>query len=284
MKLRILFTVILLLNIGCSEEDFGEKKKKAEPVIQAKNIGSNEFSHLIEPTEEPNKYKLLISWPETTNQVEIEVEGKQLKRTRAGETFYSEIFDGGKNYRFSLTAIQNEFRLFRSTLEVKVPLDVILKGKQEISGLRKIVAKRLYIKKDAHLISYENSIEIEADEIFAEGGTLQNFPWGHQACTPSNWNGLTGGNISIKARRAFGELTIIMVGARGCSPMCFFGGHGGNLKVQVAEGENLQLSTQLLKALGSPANVTKDCSHRVGTQASTCISLSKDNENECFDN
>jgi hypothetical protein len=137
---KILLTIPLIFFLGCSEDEFGEKKKSPEPTIQVKNIGSNEFSYSIEPMEDPNKYKIFINWPETTNQVEVEIEGKTLKRTKSGETFYDGIFDGGKVYRFGLTAIQNESKLFRTTLEIKVPLDIVLSGKQEISGLRKILA------------------------------------------------------------------------------------------------------------------------------------------------
>ncbi|MFN9065887.1 MAG: hypothetical protein ACK5V3_01575, partial [Bdellovibrionales bacterium] len=93
-----------------------------------------------------------------------------------------------------------------------------------------------------------------------------------------------GGDILIRAKRAFGELNIIMGGASACKSHCFQGGDGGNLKVQIQDGTSLKLNNTFFQGLGSENAIGEECYWKVGAKATTCISLSEGEGRDCFAN
>jgi hypothetical protein len=245
-----------------------------------KALTRDSFSYAVTPTPEPNKYQITISWGKTSDLVEVSTNGQKKFSARQAAVGFSEVVDGGKTYQYSL-AVFNFDKTAKDQIEyaIEVPRDYVLSGPIDLKGDSVITGNRVFITKDAMVTSYRNRIVITANEVYSDGGTIQNYPWGFADCADGN-SGNPGGDISIIAKKAQGNLTIAMVGARGCFPMGP-GGPGGKLNVSIENGSNLLIITQMKPSPGAEERPGMYRAGYAGAPATSCINLTKDSKNDC---
>jgi len=264
--------------LGCADEF----KNSKDSVVSEKKVQAfdrSSFKYDVQPTKEPNRYKVSFNWGEARDRVEISLDGQKRADLGLNDTTYSEVVEGGKTYQYSISTPKTEKDSKKEVeVTIEVPRDQVLAGKVDFNGETAIRVNRLFIRSDAVVTSYRNNLVIEVNEIIGEGGTLQNYPVGYFDCD-DRYNGNAGGDILIFAEKASGNLTISMTGSRGCL-VRGAGGAGGNLNVSIENGSALILKTELKAALGMD-HIPNFGPGPIGTQPTACISLSKEDKNVC---
>lgn len=75
---------------------------------------------------------------------------------------------------------------------------------------------RLIMTKSGLLLTNGEKVSLKAREIYSEDGTIMTFDEGmRKALNQFNRDGLSGGEISIKANKSFGKLNVVMAGKDG---------------------------------------------------------------------
>lgn len=277
MEKLVLVLLCLILTVSCAEDL--EKKKDGKPKAfeVAQPLTEELLTYEVQGLEKPNEYLIKFNWPRSSDAIEIKRAGAVKRVAPSFESGFEEIVQGGRTYNYDFKAASYGSIRREWSTQVTVPLDVVLSGKIDYSGAKIITANRLYIAKNAEIYSYKNPLTIDVNEIIAEGGNLQNYPVGFAECpAPFVRHASNGGNITIKAKSASGSLSVTTVGASPIYLRCGSGGNGGHLKVQIDDGLRLQLDTKLLEA---PQSIGKG--YYPGAPGSACISLKKDDGNEC---
>ena len=242
-----------LLLTNCAEDIDKKKKDQLRHQEVVAPMSSDLVRFEVIPKETANEYIIRFSWPRSTDVIEIKRSGLTKKVAQSFENEFEEVVQSGRTYQYEFKATNFGSTRATWTKKIEVPLDIILTDRIDYFADKEIVANRLFIKKGAEVYCYKNRLKIEVNEIHAEGGKLQNYPVGYQECLPNLTAGQTGGPISIKAKKADGELNITLVGAMVKEfPFCNQSGYGGTLKVSIEDGLGLQLNTNLLEALGPP--------------------------------
>jgi hypothetical protein len=73
----------------------------------------------------------------------------------------------------------------------------------------------LLLEKGGEIATFGEDTEIEIDELISDGGDISTFPKIDPPSTPNDSNGLSGGNITIKARSGTGKMTFNLIGLNG---------------------------------------------------------------------
>lgn len=271
--MRFLFAVCLLFLNGCADE----LNPPAVVVSEVKELAVEDLTYSFEAMPEPNQYKLIFKWPVKTEPFYLRSLHSKGFQTSPLDTVYSEILEGGKHYTYQMLKENGDVL---TELKVLPPHDIVLSGNIDYAGDVLLRANRIFIRKDAMLTLLRSNIIIRAKEIIAEGGTIRNYPTDFMECIRVG-QAYNGGDISIFSEKAAGKLTIVNQGALGCHPGAK-GGNGGAVKVNIDDGERLNLDIQLLRATGLPWKNGFRPLHEYGEVGTACVSLKKEDNRECL--
>ncbi|WP_413942691.1 hypothetical protein [Bdellovibrio sp. HCB-162] len=274
---RAFFFFVFTVCVSACDQELS-KKGQGENKTQIKALSAESIAYTVTPTEEPNRYSIKFSWASdiTTFKMQSPV-SKDFVATSVDSGF-SEVVEGGREYEYKFSSSEPSQPVI---IKVAVPKDIVLSGQLNYSGKVVLRANRLFITRGALVSSYRNDIDIRANEIYADGGTIQNYPTGYMDCLPRTPEAFAGGNISIIAKKAYGKLTLILSGARGCN-WGVKGGSGGKLILQVEDGTALHADVQLLRSQGGPYKQSFMPAGAPGETGTACVSLEKGSGDDCL--
>ena len=203
MAICSLLTVAVLVCIGCELK----KKQKIVPKLVA----------AYEPSSQPNQHRIHLSW-----NVEEEPDRWFLYRTMNEATpllvtgpdgsqtkFIDEVTDPG-TYTYELLS-QDEMNYHFVSESLEIAKDVVISESGTLTSLGNV--GRLFLQNNVVLNTDGQSVQIEAEEIRSEGATIETFAAGQTAKQGEAGRG--GGEVSIRAKRGFGKLTLIARGENG---------------------------------------------------------------------
>ncbi|QDK37924.1 hypothetical protein [Bdellovibrio sp. NC01] len=253
-KITFLIISTLLLSSCANELDH----KQEEPPSGVRILSESQVHISFTPNDSANSYQAIITWPEAQGTIRI-LENSKVLATLSGQfTSYSVPVQGGTEVSYLVEHLSTDNKIISSVQILgTVPKDLFWDKETTLEQDTIINAGRIYISKDAKILTKQFNLTIIADTIKAEGGLITNFADGESQKAIAT-NGLKGGNISISAQKASGNLAIEMrgqnggegksavMGAFGSTQQCFSGpgGNGGNsgeLKIDIADGTTLAL-------------------------------------------
>jgi hypothetical protein len=166
---------------------------------------------------EPHLYQIQIKWPKNLNPIQILVDGVILARVLPTES--NSFTFKAQDRRIYVVAIKAENQDKVSILDsrkIEVPTDYIFSSTEVLTKDSVTKANRIYFKKTAVIETSKFNFTIEADEIFFEDGAhIINFT------TPprveSQKDGVSGGNVTVLARIAHGQIQIDLSGGDGAN-------------------------------------------------------------------
>lgn len=137
---------------------------------------------------------------------------KKLDQTKT--RFVDNAVVAGEAYVYNLSVVEATQRRVVATNKILVPGDFTVKGRMVLKDAN--VPKRirtLTFEKDAILFTIGENVKLEADEIVSEDGQIVSFPADH---FPNRGvNGRSGGEITVRAKKATGVLTVQGLGQNG---------------------------------------------------------------------
>jgi hypothetical protein len=166
---------------------------------------------------EPNRYQVRLSWDKTRSD-SAEWDLSRLDPIRgvrplgsfakhAGEFVDSEVA-AGESYRYRLSpAVGGEAPLEAS---VSVPRDLLVNREVHLRQIRGM--RRVFLAPPGKILTDENYFELVAEEIVAQGGSIETFPEG---LTLPGRDGRSGGTLLIRTRTGSGKLFITARGEPG---------------------------------------------------------------------
>lgn len=253
-KIILLLLPLTFLNACANELDH----KKEEPTSGVRILSESQVHITFTPSDSANSYTATLIWPEAQGTIRI-LENAKVLATLSGQfTSYSMPVEGGTEVSYLVEHLSSENKIISSVpISGTVPKDLFWDKETILEQDTTINAGRIYISKDARLLTKQFNLTILADTIKAEGGLITNFANGESQKAIAT-QGLNGGNILIQAKYATGNLAIEMrgqnggegkssvMGAIGSTQQCFpgSGGDGGNsgeLKIDIADGTTLAL-------------------------------------------
>ncbi len=139
----------------------------------------------------------------------------------------------GAKYTYFLAVGDEQQFTVKAKVEVAIPRDFIVSVPFPMPSLVNI--RRLHLRKGAKLRVTSAPTEIAVQEISSDGGEIEVFPTGQVALAGTT--GRSAGDITIRARRATGTLTIITHGESGGNGNDGKKGRDGNRGAQGVPGK-----------------------------------------------
>lgn len=238
-----------------SDGPAGEKgnppQEKPEDI---KRIESSELESEIKINvkgADPEKYAIQFSWPYLVDGKVLRIRlGSVLAEVLPNQTFFTHILAHNQTVTFSFDVLDSNRKPERTfTKTVRIPTDfVITAANNQFKENTKIDVTRVFLNESLPLKTNGYTVDIVAEEIHANSGSIQTFPelmlvknptTGIEEQIPfqaaSEKAGRNGGNISITGKKLFGPLKIYMRGERG------------------GQGPKGSLSEQRKDGIGTPA-------------------------------
>lgn len=189
--------------------------------------GSSALKAYVDPKPEPNHYEVKLQWavPETgpTWVVYREQEGSAPVTLATLPPTAHEYVDArvvsGTKYKYTLGASIDGGHSTVASTSLMIPKDMVVKDRQVLTA--NVSVGRLFLSREARLVTEGKDIAIAADEIISENGVVETFSDGATASVGAS--GRNGGYLSIKAKRGRGSLLVHARGENGAA-----GGPGSN--------------------------------------------------------
>lgn len=187
---------------------------KSEP-----NLDLSDFQVVYSGEKEPNKYSVILKWPELKNStVRIFHSGDDQGTEIVENSFVMQNKLGGQSEKIRIEHYDSVTQKRKSvvTLEIKPPEDIVFSGQRVLSDDLIKTAERLFILADARIYVQQFNLKIKANKIISEDGAIiSNFPIESKADLERA--GLSGGLIEIFSAEAVGRLKIVLNGQNGGS-------------------------------------------------------------------
>lgn len=215
------FNVMALLCLslaiaGCNPEfTEAEKENDSREIVNSQSL--DQFLTVkVQPTAKPEKYMVYFSWPriEDNKLVRIRLD-KTLAVVNPNQTdFNHEVFhDQVLTYSFEI--LDNASKIEKVfPKQIKIPRDFVVRdGQSEFLEDTRLSVNRIFIFENKLLRTNGFKVELIANELHSEKGVIETFPENIKASI--NQDGRSGGNLTIKAASAMGDLKIFMRGEHG---------------------------------------------------------------------
>lgn len=222
MNYQIGLSILVLAFTACMKvTKKGEaENNKAETQVEQRmpdvksdqNLDLSDFQVLYSGEKEPNKYSVILKWPEIKNST--------VRIFHSGDDQGTEVFEnsfvmqnkmGGQSEKIRIEHYDSitEKRKSVVTLEIKPPEDIVFSGQNVLSEDFIKTAERLFILADARIYVQQFNLKIKANKIISEDGALfTNFPSDSSADLEKS--GLSGGLIELFSTEAVGRLKIVL--------------------------------------------------------------------------
>lgn len=206
--MRQLILIGLLIIVGCKETQLFEDKKK----VKLKQLSTNDLKIKYVGQDEPNKYDIQLTWAPSAGYLVLKKNEQNFFDSSRISNTNSYVFKnlaGGTKYSVVADAYSAEGNLVESTvLNISVPLDYVFSGPVQLDKRLELNYQRVFIEDGTTIYTMQFDLIIAAVELISGSNVkIQNFPDGYQANFESQ--GLSAGNIEIRAFIAKGELDII---------------------------------------------------------------------------
>jgi hypothetical protein len=231
MKLARIFLAVLsaLTCVRCSDMDYSDKREKVETA----ELGPGEsFEVSLRGTSEPNRFKAVMTYTgANAGAWSVRKLSPQSKMTSfefsgaagsVGDRTAAALEDfdliPNESYTFEIGRLSSGEFLPAKSIKLTIPQDLIISGvtpltPEILTGLQSKSLFRIFFRKDSVLQTLGENIDINVEEIFSEGATLQTFPSGVPATL--GVEGRKSGKIHLKVQRVSGPLQIEIRGERG---------------------------------------------------------------------
>lgn len=241
-----LLSLSLIFLTACGVE-IQDREREQEPISRLSDservaeIPLQGPGYRIHEGEGSGVYSLELNLPPETRYLErLEIEGlKTIKKWTLSTSDTpqvsfrdSEVQSGGAyEYRF-FHVPEREI----SRIQIQIPRDESINGKfNPLNLLEGKPLRRLFLGPQAELISENRNVSLQTEFLFAEpGAKWMTFP--KETTATAGQSGRSGGQLKLRARRAFGVLDIFMRGERGGD------GIPGGILPQAAGGESISPS------------------------------------------
>jgi hypothetical protein len=175
----------------------------------------NEPVYTIVGDEEPNKYQIQVKWPKSSHPVLVMVDRVTLAKVLPSESnSLSFNIQSKKTYLVELFIEAPDGVKTLDARKITTPIDIVFSSTEVLTKSVEIKANRVFFKKTAFIETGKFNFSVKADEIFfEEGSKIINFK---NPPSPQLYkDGLSGGNVSIYARIAHGQVQIDLNGSDG---------------------------------------------------------------------
>jgi hypothetical protein len=218
--------LITLFIVGCQENN---PKKTVAPVTSATappvvisptGEKTAELRAEIIPMPEPNLFHVSLTWGATDGGAREWILQRESKRTGLKhlvtlEPSHHQYLDtkvaAGEHYIYYLRAGAATEPETRYQVAITIPSDLRIQKIERFESIRDI--HRLFLESGSILIPTDNRLAIDVAEIISHGGQIRTFA--PEGVLGRQSGGRTGALISIRAKRAVGELTIVSEGQDG---------------------------------------------------------------------
>lgn len=216
---KILGALLLASLCACGEWEYPEDKNL---VAQEKpSDKSIPFAAQLVEHKEPNHFSVALSWravPQAESYVlrRKDQTGTETQFGPIGQNLLSYRDDtvvSGQRYTYELAVFHNSGLTQLASGEIRVPVDLEIKGRFLSETAEIVGIHRLFLAKNAELLSQGQNLNIEVRKILSDGGTIASFAEGQTAASGSA--GRDGGQIRIRAMEAHGTLRIVARGENG---------------------------------------------------------------------
>jgi hypothetical protein len=206
-----LFLAFALLVTACGDDSDDDTPTQSPPqkVFQAALVGG----------DQPNQYQVHLSWFEdasprtwTIRRNDSDLNKIELASVSgAAKDYLDSKTEAGKKYIYFLgTGTGNDFQVIEQT-DITIPMDLQVGASTELQNV--VALGRLFLEKDSKIVTHGVSLNLTVNEIISKGGIIESFDASDSA--PDQSDGRPGGDISIRAQRGQGNLTIFARGERG---------------------------------------------------------------------
>ncbi|MFV8250470.1 hypothetical protein [Bdellovibrio bacteriovorus] len=262
----IIMALILSFGLlGCSDE-LG--KDEGSDTELHTNALVPQFKVTTTGEAEPNRYSVLIEWPDASGTVRISESSKILAVVPGVDQKYLHAkVPGGHNAAYLFEQLSADGRVLASIpLYVGVPADVVISQDTTLKEATTIEAERVFLR--SAIYTHDKSLYITAKEVISDNALIRNFPADSKAGREKT--GRAGGSINIVAKRSRGNLRVYLNGenggdgkngsitVKGRHPGCpgssgGQGGKAGNLNVDISEDSDMSISYENVAAPGGLA-------------------------------
>lgn len=212
---NVMLLLCLLVTVRCS--DFKETEPDSGLLTNIDSQSLPEFiTAQVQPSEKPERYLVYFSWPKIEDEKRIRIRnGQALVIVKSGQTTFSQEVDHNQNITFSFEVLDTASKVEKYFSKiVTIPRDfVVRKNQNELLENQKLNVKRLFLFSDIPFRTNGFNIEIIADQIISDKGIIETHFENSKA--GNSIDGLSGGELTIKANSAIGKLNIVMRGQNG---------------------------------------------------------------------
>lgn len=167
---------------------------------------------LLQATDIPHQYQMVITWPEEIKKVFIEESGKRVFSTESGNQHILTLKD---NTRYNLRVFSNDESkptLIGESIG-ETPIDFTFSGLVEIKEDTEINSHRVFFVNKPKILTNGKNLIIKTDSLLSDEAEITSFPQGIKA--PLETSGLGGGLVHINAKTAIGHVRIYLRGQHG---------------------------------------------------------------------
>ena len=257
MRNQILICSILSMLVlsACSVQVRNNDEK---PEAKALHLATTEqLQQSVKATERANEYNLTLAWPANAdNSVRICRDSEVIAILSGSQNTVTLPVAGGAKLTYVVDHINADGSLGPSTqMNIQVPHDLVWNDTFMLTDSLNIEGGRLFLTDKARIIVLNKNLTINVDEIHSDRGLIETFP--ADSIAARDTKGLDGGTIKINAKKADGNLQVILRGQQGGAglqrPLVFSvdkapqqpcygtsggaGGASGNIYIKVIDGK-----------------------------------------------
>jgi hypothetical protein len=242
--LLLAFIFVSILSSCAMDDEDQISSPKASPPQGNQGLSSNAvpFAADVKALPEPNKYQVALRWEASANPALWVIHSQQGENN---QTSRSEVLDGslrttidnevqpGKDYTYYLGSMNDPKGVQLGKVKVSIPVDLEILGSYTPNSPLNL--GRLFLRPKAQIQTLGTDLVVQAQEIISEGATIQTFP--NASTAAPGMNGRSGGQISLRAQKASGRLTLVGDGEIGGPGTDGRNGQDGQIGFRGAPGD-----------------------------------------------
>lgn len=273
-----LLTFVSLVLSACLKVSDNTKKSSFETQISGNSQSTSDQSSAVFVSQgsEANNYQVRLQLDSGSHLVRRYLAGQE------GEAlFLSPVYseDGlfidsypvpGASYVYEMGFYENQQFIVNQSHQVRIPEDLEIRGETVLNENTRWVFNRVFLMKDAKILTQGFRLEIQANELSSDGSEILSFP--AQGLAPGS--GRSGSQFEIRLKKASGYLTVHLRGENGSQGLqgahagCSNrnetlhrpangqqgqdGGSSGQAMIYISEKNDLKINWFIQSGLGGP--------------------------------
>lgn len=280
----LLVGVAALVMAGCADDGSGG-------ATDGNQSGLNPPVVTVNALPLPNKYQVVLNWPQNPNAITWFVsradksDSRPLQLGTLGKdalTYTDETIQGGETYRYLLTCLESGQYRTAKEVSVTVPLDKETTEKEVVTDIKGI--NRLFI--NGGMVTNGAPLTIDVNEIITSGKWNFIVTYIPAPTAAPGVQGVTPGDIHIHAKSGQGKLFIFSEGGNGGNgekgKPGANGGDSGQVLVEIDDPTGIQIHPFALPGQGgAPGEGSTEGSGSVGQPGPMCFKLGSGIVGDC---